>query len=213
MDKRDLKYWLGFSLIPGIGPVRFGQLEAAFKTLEAAWQAGSSELKQAGLDENVVKSINKTRPKLDLDAEMHKLDDLNVHLITWHDKAYPARLKEIYNRPALLFIKGEIKIEDEWCVSIVGTRQPTIYGRQVAEEMALGGCRVLAADICIADTGIAGPGGATPDKPVGLFYIGLAHRLTAYSQKHLFRGEREENKERAARSALGWLKIYLLNLG
>jgi DNA processing protein len=138
MDKRDLQYWLGFSLIPGIGPVRFGQLEAAFKTLEAAWCAGPAELKQAGLDDSAVKSIVQTRPKIDLEAEMLKLDNLDIRLITYHDKAYPARLKEIYNRPALLFIKGEIKTEDEWCVSIVGTRQPTIYGRQVAEEMASG---------------------------------------------------------------------------
>ena len=138
MDKLDLKYWFGFSLIPGIGPVRFGQLEAAFKTLEAAWCAGLAELKQAGLDDKLARSIVQTRPKIDLNAEMGKLDALDIRLITWHDKAYPARLKEIYNRPALLFIKGEIKTEDEWCVSIVGTRQPTIYGRQVAEEMAAG---------------------------------------------------------------------------
>ena len=102
--------------------------------------------------------------------------------------------------------------------SVLGVKKETLqqYGAvssQVAEEMALGGCRVLAADICIADTGIAGPGGVTPDKPVGLFYLGLAHGLTAYSQRHLFHGNREENKERAARAALGWLKTYLLNLG
>jgi nicotinamide-nucleotide amidase len=99
------------------------------------------------------------------------------------------------------------------CVKTETLQQYGAVSAQVAEEMALGGCRVLAADICISDTGIAGPGGATPDKPVGLFYLGLAHRLTAYSQKHLFRGDREENKERAARAALDWLKIYLLNLG
>lgn len=102
--------------------------------------------------------------------------------------------------------------------SVLGVKTETLqqYGAvssQVAEEMALGGCRVLAADICLSDTGIAGPGGATPDKPIGLFYLGLAHRLTAYSQKHIFRGDREENKERAARAALNWLKTYLLNLG
>jgi len=102
--------------------------------------------------------------------------------------------------------------------SLLGVKTETLrqYGAvssQVAEEMALGGCRVLAADICIADTGIAGPGGTTLDKPSGLFYLGLAHRLTSYSQKHLFRGDREENKEFAARAALEWLKTYLLNLG
>jgi DNA processing protein len=138
MDTRDLKYWLGFSLIPGIGPVRFGQLEATFKTLEAAWQANPAELRKAGLDEAISRNINQTRPKIDLDTEMHRLEALDIRLINWHDSSYPSRLKEIHDRPALLFIKGEIKTEDEWCVSIVGTRQPTIYGRQVAEEMAAG---------------------------------------------------------------------------
>jgi DNA processing protein len=138
MDKRDLKYWLGFSLIPGIGPVRFSQLEASFKTLEAAWHAGPAELRQAGLDDSIARSINQTRPKIDLDAEMCRLETLHVSLITRHDEAYPARLKEIHDRPAVLFVKGEIKTGDEWCVSIVGTRQPTIYGRQVADEMAAG---------------------------------------------------------------------------
>jgi DNA processing protein len=136
MEKYKLEYWLGFSLIPGIGPVRFRQLEAAFKTLEAAWHAGPAELKQAGLEDNAVKSIVQTRPKVDLEAEFNRLNALGIRLITHHDPAYPARLREIHDRPALLFIKGEIKAEDEWCVSIVGSRQPTIYGRQVAEEMA-----------------------------------------------------------------------------
>ena len=101
--------------------------------------------------------------------------------------------------------------------NVLGVKSETLqqYGAvssQVAQEMALGGCRVLAADICISDTGIAGPGGATPDKPVGLFYLGLAHKNIAYSQKHLFRGDREENKDRAAHTVLLWLKSYLLGL-
>jgi DNA processing protein len=134
----DLKYWLGFSLIPGVGPVRFGQLENRFKTLEAAWEAGPSDLRQAGLEDAIVRSINQAKPKIDLDAEWNKLNKLGIRLINWHDKGYPKRLKEIHDRPALLFIKGEITPEDEWCISVVGTRQPTIYGRQVAEEMASG---------------------------------------------------------------------------
>ena len=117
------------------------------------------------------------------------------------------------------FYKGSVTAyANQTKTSVLGVKTETLqqYGAvssQVAEEMALGGCHILSADICISDTGVAGPGGATPDKPVGLFYLGLAHGLTAYSQKHLFRGDREENKDRAARTALGWLKTYLLNLG
>ena len=101
--------------------------------------------------------------------------------------------------------------------SLVGVKEDTIskYGAvspQVAKEMARGGKRILDADICLADTGIAGPGGATPGKPVGLFYIGLSHKGGTYSQRHCFKGNREQNKISAAEAALLWLKEYLVSL-
>jgi nicotinamide-nucleotide amidase len=103
---------------------------------------------------------------------------------------------------------NEIKIK------IVGVKSATIrkYGAvssQVAEEMAAGGRKVLGVDICVADTGIAGPTGATPGKPVGLFYLGLAHKDGTFSQKHIFTGTREANKQQAAQTALEWVREYL----
>ena len=97
---------------------------------------------------------------------------------------------------------------------VVRVKEDTInkYGAvssQVAEEMAEGGRKILAADICLADTGIAGPGGAIPEKPLGLFYIGLSHQAGTFSRKHNFQGNREQNKLDAAKAALGWLKEYL----
>jgi len=64
----------------------------------------------------------------------------------------------------------------------------------------------------IADTGIAGPDGGRPQKPVGLFYIGLSHKNGTYNRKHIFQGNREQNKEQAATAALLWLKEYLQRL-
>jgi PncC family amidohydrolase len=101
--------------------------------------------------------------------------------------------------------------------SLARVKEATInrYGAvspQVAEEMAGGGRIALAADVCLANTGIAGPGGATDDKPVGLFYIGLAHRAGTFSRKFVFSGSREENKKSAARAVLSWLKEYLEDL-
>ena len=116
------------------------------------------------------------------------------------------------------YYKGSITAySNEAKINIVGVGADTIsqYGavsHQVAEEIAEGGKKALAVDICLADTGIAGPSGATPDKPVGLFYIGLSHQAGTYSQKHNFRGNREQNKRDAAEAALGWLKEYLVNL-
>jgi nicotinamide-nucleotide amidase len=116
------------------------------------------------------------------------------------------------------YYKGAITAySNETKVTAVGIKESTIkkYGavsHQVAEEMAQGGKKVLAVDICIADTGIAGPSGATPGKPIGLFYIGLSHQVGTYSQEHHFHGDREQNKRDAAKAALTWLKEYLISL-
>ena len=116
------------------------------------------------------------------------------------------------------YYKGSVTAySNEVKIKVVEVKEDTIdkYGAvsyQVAEEMAQGGRKILAADICLTDTGIAGPGGATPGKPVGLFYIGLSHQSGTYSQKHHFQGNREQNKRRAAETTLAWLKEFLINL-
>jgi nicotinamide-nucleotide amidase len=113
------------------------------------------------------------------------------------------------------YYKGSVTAySNETKIKVVGVEADTIeqYGavsHQVAEEMAQGGRKLLAVDVCLADTGIAGPAGATPDKPVGLFYLGLSHRSGTLSQRHEFHGDREQNKRSAAEAALSWLKEYL----
>ena len=107
-----------------------------------------------------------------------------------------------------------VSYSNEIKMKLVGVKAATLkkYGAvssQVAEEMADGGRKALGVDICVADTGIAGPTGATPGKPVGLFYLGLSHRDGIYNQKHLFTGSREENKQQAALTALAWIREYL----
>ncbi len=116
------------------------------------------------------------------------------------------------------YYKGSVTAySNEVKIKVIGVKEGTInqYGAvsyQVAEEMAQGGRKALAVDICLADTGIAGPTGATPVKLVGLFYIGLSHQGGTFSRKHNFSGNREQNKHRAAEAALSCLKEYLLSL-
>ena len=116
------------------------------------------------------------------------------------------------------YYKGSVTAySNETKVSVVGVKEETLnqYGAvssQVAEEMADGGRKVLGVDICLADTGIAGPSGATPGKPVGLFYLGLSRQGGTYSRKHNFQGDREQNKQSAAEATLGWLKEYLVSV-
>jgi len=136
VTNKDIKYWVGFNIIPGIGHVKFGQLENYFGSLEDAWKAGPDELRRSGLDGNSVRAITERRDKLHLEEEMEKLERLSISALTWHDAGYPARLKEIYDYPPVLYIRGSILAEDEWYLAVVGTRRPTVYGRQIAEEMA-----------------------------------------------------------------------------
>ena len=136
MKNKDLKYCIGFSFIPGIGRVRLGQLENYFGALENAWSAPAGELKKARLDDGVVKSVVEWRPKLSLDDEMEKMQRNGVEALTWHDDKYPSRLKEIYDYPPILYIKGKILPADEWYLAVVGTRLVTAYGRQVTEEIS-----------------------------------------------------------------------------
>jgi nicotinamide-nucleotide amidase len=116
------------------------------------------------------------------------------------------------------YFKGSVTAySNEIKIKVIGVKAATLkkYGSvspQVAEEMAAGGRHVLAVDVCLADTGIAGPGGATPGKAVGLFYIGLAHKGGAFNRKYEFHGDRAENQRSAAQAALAWMKEYLVSL-
>jgi PncC family amidohydrolase len=115
------------------------------------------------------------------------------------------------------FQGGITAYSNESKIKLVGVNKITIdrngaVSHQVAEEMARGGRKALGVDICLADTGIAGPGGATPGKPSGLFYLGLSQEGGTESRKHIFPGDREQNKREAATTALDWLKEYLLSL-
>ncbi len=133
--KKDIKYWVGFSLISGIGRVRLTQLENYFTNLKNAWKASPAELKQAGLDSGSIRAITSRRPKISLEAEMEKLERYGVKVLTWHDEDYPSRLKEVYDYPPLIYVRGSLLPEDEWCLAVVGTRRATVYGRQITEEI------------------------------------------------------------------------------
>ena len=135
MSNKDIKYWLGFSIIPGIGRVKLAQLENYFSNLEDAWKATPADLKHAGLDSSLINTITSGRSKISLAEEMEKIDHYGVKVLTWHDPDYPARLKEIYDYPPLLYVRGSLLPEDEWCLAVVGTRRVSVYGRQVTEEI------------------------------------------------------------------------------
>ncbi|MEK9180933.1 MAG: DNA-processing protein DprA, partial [Patescibacteria group bacterium] len=126
------KYFNAFNQIPQMGPARFNKLSAHFKTLSEAWRAPAAELARAGLDAPTAEIIVCKRPQIDPDAEMEKLEKFGVRLITRDSENYPRLLKEIYNPPAALYVRGKLLANlDEYAIAVVGTRKISNYGRQV----------------------------------------------------------------------------------
>lgn len=134
MDPRA--YWIAFSLVRGIGAVRLKGLLTAFGSLENAWGASGPDLLAAGLSEKILENLQRIRRSVDLDALLFSLESRGIQALTWEDANYPRRLKEIDQPPPVLYVRGDVLLEDEWSVAIVGTRRMTVYGRQVCEELA-----------------------------------------------------------------------------
>ena len=136
MDQKA--FWVGLSLVPGIGPAKFRRLVESLGDPEAAWRARPAALAEAGLDRRAIESLIGTRGRVDLEHEMAKLARLGVQVLTLRDADYPRPLQNIADPPPVLYVKGEILPSDDLAVAIVGTRRPSVYGRQAAELFARG---------------------------------------------------------------------------
>ena len=126
----QVRYWVGFSKVPGIGPVRLRNLLEYFGSVETAWKAEPGELRAIGLDRRSVENLVRTRNTVDLSAELDRLDKLKVTVITWDDPDYPDLLNKITDPPPVLYVRGSIVPQDEWALAVVGTRRATAYGKE-----------------------------------------------------------------------------------
>ncbi len=115
------------------------------------------------------------------------------------------------------FLGGVVAYAYEAKERLLGVNHNTLYdfgavSEQTACEMARGARRALRADVGLAVTGIAGPGGGLPGKPVGLTWIALSARDHDQSGQFVWTGDRVSNKEQSAEAALNMLAVYLEQL-
>jgi DNA processing protein len=134
----DLKYWLGFNLVKGIGPAKVQALLDYYGSLANAWQANEHELQKIGLDRRAIKTFFKTRQAVNLDSALAEVEQAGASLLTWEMPTYPKYLREIPNPPPLIYYQGELRAQDQWAVAVVGTRRLTSYGRQVTQDLVAG---------------------------------------------------------------------------
>jgi DNA processing protein len=137
MMAEDLFYWLALNFVPGVGAIFIKRLLDRFQTPEAVFQASMKELLEVeGLGVKVASEIRKGPSEQAVKNELSSLEKSGGRMITLKDEVYPPRLRDIYDPPALLYLKGELKKEDELAVSIVGSRKTTPYGRWITEKIS-----------------------------------------------------------------------------
>lgn len=132
----DLIYLVALSKFPKFGSKSLLKLKRAFSNFEKAFKSNLDKLIKAGIDDNIAMEFISERSKIEPEKEWEKLEKENITVITIDDLTYPPLLKEIYDPPALLYIKGRWeKGLDEFPLAVVGTRQITPYGRQTVLEI------------------------------------------------------------------------------
>lgn len=133
--------WVGFSVFPGIGPIRFKLLLDYFGSAADAWNAPSAVFKNIKLGEKLTDEFVDFRKTFDVDEYLGQLEKLHVSVVTLREPKYPKLLKQIQDAPFVLYVKGhgnKQPINLDRTIAVVGTRQITSYGAQVTQRIVEG---------------------------------------------------------------------------
>ena len=131
------KYWIWFSLIKGLGCVRKNKLLKIYGTPEEIYKLSKRELlKVDGIGEETVTNIIETKNEKILNYHIKYMKENNIDIIHICEKSYPQILKQIYDAPVSLYIRGNKEILNGKNVGIVGCRDCTDYGKKAAKYFA-----------------------------------------------------------------------------
>ncbi len=129
-------YWLALALTPGLGPTRVRKLVEYFGNAERVFQASLTELEATGMPVASAQSLATGKSMELAQQEIAKAAGCNAKILALDDPAYPARLKEIYDPPVVLFVRGSVEVLSTPGIAMVGTRHPTPYGMGMAERLS-----------------------------------------------------------------------------
>ena len=128
--------WLALALTPGLGPTRARRVIEFFGSVQALFQASLTELEAAGLRAISAQSLGTGRSMELAQDELGKAASADARIIALDDPGYPAQLKQIYDPPLILYVRGDEAVISQPGIALVGTRGPTPYGLAMAERLA-----------------------------------------------------------------------------
>ena len=132
----DAKYWIWFSRIENLAPKKLIELLINFKNPKVLFNKTKEELILSGIKEQDADKITNIKYKCNLDKYLEYIKKNNIELLTIYDNEYPKKLKEIYDPPVVLYVKGNKTILKEKSIAMVGCRICTKYGENVAKNIA-----------------------------------------------------------------------------
>ncbi len=133
--REEVLYRWALTRLPGIGPATTKQLFAHFGNAAAIFQADKKTLADQGLHRNIIHSILTYNGLSELRHKAVQMKNSGIRILFFTDKEYPARLNAFKDSPPLLFYKGRADLNAAHIISVIGTRSPTIYGRDMTARL------------------------------------------------------------------------------
>ena len=135
MDTKEA--FVALNMIDHVGPVRARLLLEQFGDAPAILAASRGQLLQVhGIGEEVAEAISQWETTVNLAAELKRIEEFGCRILIQADPEYPPLLREIYDPPLVLYVKGELKAGDKNAVALVGSRQTSHYGLEVTRKLA-----------------------------------------------------------------------------
>jgi DNA processing protein len=128
--------WLALALTPGLGPTKARRVIEFFGSVQALFRASLTELEAAGLRAVSAQSLGTGRSMELAQDELGKVAAAEAHIVSLDDPGYPAQLKQIYDPPLVLYVRGKESVISQPGIALVGTRHPTPYGSGMSERLA-----------------------------------------------------------------------------
>ncbi len=124
-------------MVPGMGPVRLKNLLEVFETPVRVLTAGKAALESVkGIGRDTANSLAEWEATVDLAAELKRIEAFGARVISWDSPEYPESLSTIANPPIVLYVWGDLHVEDAHAMGIVGSRSVTHYGTETAKKLS-----------------------------------------------------------------------------
>ncbi len=134
----DWGAWLALKMVRGVGNITALNLTQAFGSPAAVLAARADALQCAGVRPELARAIRRFDGWRTVQEQLARLDAVGGRLVTWADASYPEQLRQIYDAPLFVFVRGELTPDDALAVAIVGARAPSAYGVQMAAIISEG---------------------------------------------------------------------------